>query len=137
MSTNLTAPPPEWLTVANTYIQTQSIKETAANLNVTEAAVTEALAQRETRNYLDQIYLDLGYRNRDRLGQVLDKMIDSKLAEAEESGMYSNKDLADLLMMAHKMRMEEIKAMQPVGPTTQTNIQVNGYSKLMEHLLGS
>lgn len=135
--TNLIAPPPEWLVVANTYIQTGSIKQTADELNLPETTITEALAQRETRAYLDAVYLDLGYRNRDRLGKVLDKMIDSKLAEAEESGVYSNKDLADLLMMAHKMRMEEIKATAPTGPTTQTNIQVNGYSKLMETLLGS
>ena len=67
----------------------------------------------------------------------MDKIIESKLQEAEESGMYSSKDLADLLMMAHKMRMEEIKASVPVGPTSQTNIQVNGYDKLMERLLGN
>ena len=128
-------PPPEWLEVANQYLQSGSIPETAGRLNLPAHQITEILARKDVRSYLDQIYLDLGYRNRDKLGQVMDKIIDSKLQEAEESGMYSSKDLADLLMMAHKMRMEEIKVSTPAGPTSQTNIQVNGYDKLMERLI--
>jgi hypothetical protein len=63
--------------------------------------------------------------------------------------MYSNKDLADLLQMAHKMRMEELKAQQETEKNStrianQTNVQINdaalpfgqgNYGKLMEKLL--
>ena len=57
--------------------------------------------------------------------------------------------MADLLMMAHKMRMDEIKAMaelekaKTANVKNQTNVQINGempfgqgnYGKLMEKLL--
>jgi hypothetical protein len=70
------------------------------------------------------------------------------MEEAEESEIYTSKDLADLLQMAHKMRMDEIKAQaelekaQATSIKQQTNIQVNdgsfgsgNYGKLMEKLL--
>jgi molybdenum cofactor biosynthesis enzyme len=76
-------------------------------------------------------------------------MIQSKLEEAQETGMYSNKDLADLLQMAHKMRMDEIKAQTDAEKATtsirtQNNVQINdgslpfgqgNYGKLMDKLL--
>ena len=72
------------------------------------------------------------------------------IEEAEETGIYSKKDLAELLQMAHKMRMDEIKAQADLlkAETTnirnQTNVQINdaalpfgqgNYGKLMEKLL--
>jgi molybdenum cofactor biosynthesis enzyme len=77
-------------------------------------------------------------------------MINSKLEEAQETGVYSSKDLADLLQMAHKMRMDEIKALTELEKVqssntirNQTNVQINegipfgqgNYGKLMEALL--
>ena len=76
-------------------------------------------------------------------------MIQSKLEEAQESGVYSSKDLADLLQMAHKMRMDEIKSQAELDPANasniknQTNVQINegvpfgqgNYGKLMDKLL--
>jgi len=76
-------------------------------------------------------------------------MIQSKLEEAQESGVYSSKDLADLLQMAHKMRMDEIKAQTELDKVSssniknQTNVQINegvpfgqgNYGKLMDKLL--
>ena len=58
-------------------------------------------------------------------------MIQSKLEEAQETGVYSSKDLADLLQMAHKMRMDEIKAQaelikaENTSVKNQTNVQIN------------
>ena len=66
--------------------------------------------------------------------------------------MYSNKDLADLLQMAHKMRMDEIKALTEsekasggAAIKTQNNVLINSevpfgqgnYGALMEKLLKS
>jgi hypothetical protein len=112
--------------------------------------VQEILNRREVKAYIDQVYLDQGYRNRFRLSQVLDDIIDEKLSEAQESGMFSNKDLADLLQMAHKMRMDELKIQadlekaQASSIRNQTNVQINelpfgqgNYGKLMEKLLGN
>ena len=95
------------------------------------------------------MYLDLGYRNRQNIATVMDEMIQSKLDEAQETGIYSNKDLADLMQQAHKMRMDEIKAQADLQRATQsnlknqTNVQINegipfgqgNYGKLMEKLL--
>ena len=81
----------------------------------------------------------------------MDTIINKKLEEAEETEMYSNKDLADLLQMAHKMRMDEIKAQtdadKVAGATirTQNNVQINSdvpfgqgnYGALMDKLLKS
>ena len=78
-----------------------------------------------------------------------EKIFAAKLEEAEESGVYSSKDLADLLQMAHKMRMDEIKAQADLAKAesgnikNQTNVQINeavpfgqgNYGKLMEKLL--
>ena len=111
--------------------------------------VQEYLGKREIKQYIDQVYLDTGYRNRFKLATTLDDIIDKKLEESEESQIYTNKDLADLIQMAHKMRMDEIKAMAELEKAkasnikNQTNVQINSelpfgqgnYGKLMEKLL--
>lgn len=137
----LIVPAPEWLEVANSYLITRSAQSTADNLDIPLHTVIECLARKDVRDYLNQIYLDTGYRNRDRLGQVLDKMIDAKLEEAEETGIYTSKDLLEIIALVHKMRMEELKN-APVEIKQQTNVQINdasgtNYSKLMETLLAS
>ena len=95
--------------------------------------------------------MDSGYRNRFKLAETLDKLIDQKLEEAEETEMYSNKDLADLLQLAHKMRMDEIKAQTELEKAntssvkTQNNVMINSevpfgqgnYGALMDKLLKS
>ena len=65
-------------------------------LQVPENKVVELLNKREVKKYIDTVYLDMGYRNKNNIASVLDEMIASKLEEAQESGVYSNKDLADL-----------------------------------------
>jgi molybdenum cofactor biosynthesis enzyme len=118
-------------------------------MGVAENKVVEVLNKREVKKYIDTVYLDMGYRNKNNIASVLDEMINSKLEEAQETGIYSSKDLADLMMMAHKMRMDELKAqaelMKAEGANikNQTNVQINealpfgqgNYGKLMEKLL--
>ena len=137
--------------IANSYLQFGNIRAVSDELRVSEEKVAELLNKREVKKYIDTVYLDLGYRNRNNIGRLLDEMIESKLEEAQESGVYSNKDLADLLTMAHKMRMDEIKAQadlekaQASNIRTQNNVQINSevpfgqgnYGKLMEKLLGT
>ena len=140
---------PESIEIANAYLETGDITAVSAVLNVPRDVVSEYLNKREVKKYIDSVYLDTGYRNRSKLAEVMDTLIDKKLEEAEETEMYSNKDLADLLQMAHKMRMDEIKAQAELQKAeasnvrSQTNIQVNegvpfgqgNYGKLMEKLL--
>ena len=149
MSKELTTISPEGLEVANSYLLYGNIREVSNQLGVPEDKVASTLSKRDVKKYIDTVYLDMGYRNRNNIASVLDEMITSKLEEAQESGVYSSKDLADLLSMAHKMRMDEIKAQtdlekaQAGNIRTQNNLQINSevpfgqgnYGKLMEKLL--
>ena len=149
MAKEVTTISPEGLEIANSYLTFGNIRGVVEHLGVNENAVVEILNKREVKRYIDTVYLDMGYRNKNDIASVLDNMIQTKLEEAEETGVYSNKDLADLLQMAHKMRMDEIKAQadlekaQSSNIKNQTNVQINeavpfgqgNYGKLMEKLL--
>jgi len=149
MAKELTTISPEGLEVANSYLTFGNIRAVVEQLGVQENKVVELLNKREVKKYIDTVYLDMGYRNKNNIASLLDEMIESKLEEAKESGVYSNKDLADLLQMAHKMRMDEIKAQaelqkaEATNVKNQTNVQINeglpfgqgNYGKLMDKLL--
>lgn len=136
---------PESLEVANAYLEEGSIKKVAERLHVPMERVTETLARSEVKRYIDAVYLDSGYRNRNKIANLMDEIIESKLLEARESEVYSNKDLVDILMLAHKMKMEELKVeANRFNIQNQTNVQINdvgafgtgNYGKLMQKLLG-
>ena len=150
MGKEITAISPEGLEIANCYLQFGNIRAVCDYLQVPENKVVDLLNKREVKKYIDTVYLDMGYRNKNNIATVLDEMIQSKLEEAQETGVYSNKDLADLLQMAHRMRMDEIKAQaemvkaETTSIKTQNNVQINNeslpfgqgnYGKLMEKLL--
>lgn len=145
MTTELTRISPEMFDVANAYITYGTVEETATQLQVPQHEVVRIIQTPEVKRYLDGVYLDLGYRNRSKLGALMDKIIDAKIADAEETGIYTSKDLLDVLALQHKMRMDEIKAEKEAGKTTQivdnsTNTQIaqfgeGNYGKLMEKLL--
>ena len=140
---------PEGLEIANAYLELGNTSAVCTRLGVDENTVQEFLGKREIKQYIDQVYLDTGYRNRFKLANALDDIIERKLEEAEESQIYTNKDVADLLQMAHKMRMDEFNAMAELEKAksssikNQTNVQINSempfgqgnYGKLMEKLL--
>ena len=62
-------------------------------------------------------------------------MIASKTRRSQETGIYSSKDLADLLQMAHKMRMDEIKAQTDLEKAQAGNIKNQLMYKLMKVFL--
>jgi hypothetical protein len=139
---------PEGVHIANSYLMFGNIAAVSQDLQVPEHKVAEILNTREVKKYIDTVFLDTGYRNRNNIARLLDEMIASKLEEAEESGVYSNKDLAELLQMAHRMRMDELKVQGEADKISntirnQTNVQVNSnipfgsgnYGKLMDKLL--
>jgi hypothetical protein len=128
---------PEALDIANAYLTYGSAKDTADQLGIPEYQVVQLLERKDVKDYITGVYLDRGYRNRHKLGEVLDKMIDSKLEEAAESGIYTSKDLLELLQFAHKMRMDEIKN-ETTGPTVNiANFGQGNYGQLMEKLLNN
>lgn len=151
MSKEISTISPEGLEVANAYLQFGNIRAVCELMQIPENKVVEYLNKREVKRYIDTVYLDLGYRNKNNIASLLDEMIASKLEEAQESGVYTSKDLFDLLQMAHKMRMDEVKAQAELikaessSIKNQTNVQINealpfgqgNYGKLMEKLLKS
>ena len=142
---------PEGLEIANAYLELGNIPAVSIRLKVDEGKISEYLLKREVKQYVDQVYLDTGYRNRTKLAETLDLLIEKKLEEAEESEVYTNKDVADLLAMSHKIRMDELKAQTEMEKAkaqtikTQVNIQDNSqvpfcqgnYGELMKKLMES
>ena len=85
MAKEVTKISPEGLEVANSYLQFGNIKGVVEQLGVRENAVVEILNKREVKRYIDTVYLDMGYRNKNNIASVLDEMIQSKLEEAQET----------------------------------------------------
>jgi len=135
MSTNIvTKMSPEGLEIANAYLAKGNIPDVCTALGVSENEVSEVLNKREIKQYIDTVFLDTGYRNRFKISETLDMLIEKKLEEADETEIYTTKDMADLLQMAHKMRIEELKAQTEMEKAkaqvvkTQVNIQDNSGS---------
>lgn len=142
---------PEALEVANCYLETQSVKETASTLNLPTHLVTEYLARREVRSYIDSVFADIGFNNRYKLRAAMDAIIQQKFEELTESGVGSNKDIADLLLLSHKMSMEildreiQLQKLSQSDYKNQTNIQINQsgildnskYGELIQRLLNT
>jgi hypothetical protein len=128
---------PESLEVANTYLETASIEDTALRFNTSSETISRILNEKQVKDYINNIYLDTGYRNRFKLTQVLDKLIDEKLQEGLDTGFFTKADLLDLLKFSHQLRMDEAK----INQTNQTNVQINefggggNYAALMEKLM--
>ena len=139
MTTDLPAKiSPEGLEIAETYLLYGDLKEAANALEMEPSEVSDYLNQREVKAYIDHQYLESGYRNRNRIADVLDRVIDLKLEEMEDSEMGSKKDILEVLQFAHKLRMEELAAMSKTtgGITNQTNVLITeaggvNYNKLL------
>jgi hypothetical protein len=139
---------PEALEVANAYLQLNDARAVAQELELDPEVVTNLLAKREVKSYIDSVFFDSGYNNRFLMRRAMDALIKQKFSELEESQTGSTKDIAELLQMSHKMSMDlmdrEIqlaKAQQATGPQKQVNVQINDaldgskYSQLVQKLI--
>jgi len=139
---------PEALEVANAYLQLNDARAVAQELDLDPEIVTNLLARREVKSYIDSVFFDSGYNNRFLMRRAMDALIKQKFSELEESQTGSTKDIAELLQMSHKMSMDlmdrEIqlaKAQQATGPQKQVNVQINEgldgskYSQLVQRLI--
>lgn len=135
----LTKLPPEGFDIANAYLEYGTVEEVANRLQIPPYEVTAVLNRKDVKDYIQGVYLDVGYRNKNKLGALLDRMIDAKIEEAEETGVLTSKDLFDLVALQHKMRMDELKLAEK--PTIGTNVNIaqfgeGNYGKLMDKLMG-
>ena len=143
---------PESLEVANTYLVTQSVAKTSEELGVNQETVLKELERPETKRYIDQVFLDLGFNNRFKMRKAMDAVISKKFEELDEAGVGSSKDIADLLALSHKMTMEELSRQieleklksKNTSIKSQVNVQINegvqpgsNYGNLLERLMKS
>ena len=138
---------PEGLEIAKTYLETQDIAATAVRLGIDQLQVTQYLEKPEVKTYVDQVYLNAGYRNRFKIAELMDQIIERKLGELNEADMGSSKDILEILQFAHKLRMDELAAQTKLEAARasqvkqQTNIQINSpygdsnYGRLLDQLL--
>ena len=139
---------PEALEVANAYLQLNDARQVAAELDLDPEVVTNILAKREVKGYIDSVFFDSGYNNRFLMRRAMDALIKQKFQELEESQTGSTKDIAELLQMSHKMSMDLLdreiqleKARTQTGPQKQVNVQINEglegskYGKLVQQLI--
>ena len=152
MSTEIMDPDNEWKMspemqeIVESYLRTTDANITAQDLGVPREKVIYYLNKPECKRFIDTIYLEQGYLNRHRLQDIMSEVMELKLEEMRETEMGSNKDIADLVLILHKMRMDESKVtgVGPAAPTTQTNVQINNgagfgtnYNSLLEKLIGN
>jgi hypothetical protein len=139
---------PEFLEVANCYLQLNDPKKVADELDLSVDVVTEILKRREVKCYIDAVFFDSGYNNRFLMRRAMDALIKQKFQELEEAQSGSSKDISELLMMSHKMAMDLLdreiqleKIRSGTGPQKQVNVQINEgldgskYSQLVHKLI--
>lgn len=145
MTEEITRISPEALKIVESYFeQGQDMKKAALALDLPVTEVHRILAKKETQAYIDRLFLEHGFRNRDRLANLLDEVINQKLEELADTGMGSSKDILEILQFAHKMRMDEmamqIKLMEAQSKTPSVAVQINNnggnnYNSLLEKLM--
>jgi hypothetical protein len=125
---------PQYMLVANELLSGRSIPQIAELSGLSNDQVTAIAERSEVRRYVDTIYMSQGYLNRVRRMQVINKVIDEKLVEAAETGVYSKRDLLEWLKLLNDMDRDA----RPKAPTTavQVNNHTNNYTSLMQDLLG-
>lgn len=138
---------PEGLKAVEAYLENgQNLELTADALGLEKADLHALLNKRESKAYLDRLYMEAGFRNRGRMGELMDEIINAKLEEMADTGMGSGKDILEILQVAHKMRMDEmamqIKMMEVENkaPSIQINQQINNsggsnYNSLLDKLM--
>lgn len=124
---------PEALEFTDTYLSTLDLRDTCQQLGITEEDGAEFLRKKEVKRFIDAAFLEQGYMNRFKIVDLMNKAIDSKIEEAEESGMFGKESIMEMLKFMHQMRLDEMKMSQ----TTQkvTNVQNNNYGSNLGGLL--
>lgn len=133
LNRTLEAPPldPVVLAIANDYLSGKSVDVIADEYGITSDRVTAVIEKREVKAYVDGVFATQGYLNRVRRIALINRVIDQKVQEAAETGIYSKKDLLD--WMKHLQDVEDALKPKQTGP--QVAVQINNYDRLMKDLL--
>ena len=122
---------PVVLAIANDYLSGKSIVTIADEYGISSDRVTAVIEKREVKAYIDNVFATQGYLNRVRRFALINNVIDQKVQEAVETGIYSKKDLLD--WMKHLADVEATLKPQVKGPAVA--VQINNYDRLMKDLL--
>lgn len=139
---------PEALEVANAYLTQQNATKVSELLDIPLETVTDVLARREVKAYIDQVFFDMGFNNRFTLRRAMDAIISKKFQEMDEAGSGSNKDIVEILALSHKMTMEtmdkeiQLEKIRGNSIRSQVNVQINegggsNYGNLIERLINN
>lgn len=123
---------PKHLILANELLSGKSIPQISEEYGLTSDQVTAVVERGEVKRYIDSVYMSQGYLHRSRRMSIINEVIDEKLAEARETGVFSKRDLLDWLKLLNDMEKDS----RPKQPTTavQVNNQTNNYSTLLNDL---
>ena len=133
LNRSLEAPPldPVVLALANDYLSGKGANEIADEYGISEDRVTAVIEKKEVKNYIDSVFATQGYLNRIKRINLINQVIDQKIQEAVETGIYSKKDLLD--WMKHLQEVEKDLKPKTQGPAVA--VQINNYDKLMRDLM--
>ena len=133
LNKTLESPPldPVMLAIANDYLSGRSVETIAEEYDLPQDRITSVIEQREVKAYIDSVFATQGYLNRVKRINLINRVIDEKLEEAVETGIYSKRDLLD--WMKHLQEIEESAKPKKTGPAVA--VQINNYDKLMKDLM--
>jgi hypothetical protein len=122
---------PESLEIANCYLQSQDIVKVADLLDVPVALVSQTLARKEVKSYVDGVFMNLGFNNQFKMRAAMDAILSKKFRDMEEAEVGSSKDILEIMALSHKMSMEYLAAqmalekVQSANVKNQVNVQIN------------
>lgn len=124
---------PQYLVVANEMLGGKSIPAISEATGLSVDRVTAIAERSEVKRYVDAVYMSQGYLNRVRRMQIINRVIDEKLAEAADTGVWSKRDLLEWMKLLNDMDKDS----RPKAPTTAVQVNnTNNYTTLMQDLLG-
>ena len=121
---------PVLLAIANDYLAGEGVDKISKEYGVSQDRVTAVLDKDDVRKYIDNVYVTQGYLNRVRRMALVNQVIEQKVQDALESGVWSKRDLLD--WMKHLNELEETAKPKKASP--QVAVQINNYDKLMKDL---
>jgi len=119
------------LSVANEYLSGRTIGDIADAFDLSEDRVAAIIEKKEVKSYIDNVFVTQGYLNRVKRLQLINSVIDQKMQDALETGVFSKKDLLDWLKHLHDV---ESAVQKKEKPTVAVQVN-NNYESLMKGLI--
>ena len=92
--------------------------------------VTAVIEKKEVKSYIDSVFATQGYLNRIKRINLINSVIDQKIQEAVETGIYSKRPSR---LDETSSRGRAVAEAQTQGPAVA--VQINNYDKLMKDLM--